>query len=208
MSTANPLCTGRAPTVTPRAPGSQPGYGPVPTATIDSQEITAFRPASLDPNAGWVAFAPIAGQTALAFDFRRNRERAAGLLARAREYQELAEEALRRRYMGPTVENAFAAAELAVKAEVYLMPLEVPRQHGARLTWWESWVELGNAPPRSSEILRRLYNERPASRYGDRPVSMTLEEVTEAVALVRELLDHTQERCRSEWDRHAEAREE
>jgi HEPN domain-containing protein len=175
------------------------GHGETVT-TADITEVTGVRPANLDPNAGWIAFARIAGQITLAFDFRYNRETAKGLLDRAAEYLDLVEVALERRNLGPAVENAFAAAELAVLAETHLLPTPPPRSHETRRDWLASWVEQGNAPEHSDEILSKLWDERGAARYGEGRLNMSGEEVDEAVAIVRGLIEHARERCRSGWD--------
>ncbi len=64
--------------------------------TVDNLEnIEAFEPVGVDPNAGWVAWLVLPdGRQYSQFDFVRNRARSLQLLKLARQYRDTAEEAL------------------------------------------------------------------------------------------------------------------
>ena len=161
-----------------------------PVTVADITDMDDLEPAELDPNAGWIALARIGDQLIVSFDFRRNRGTAAMLLERAREFSVAALASVDRGHLGPAIENSFAAAELAVKAEMYLMDDSPTTVHRRRVAWWEQWVGLGNAPPNLASILDRLYCERGAARYGDADITMSAEDVRLALANVTAIIDH------------------
>ena len=170
----------------------------------DLVDIRHLEPVGIDPNAGWLAFANIGGVITLAFDFCRNRQTASGLLTRAGEFLGSARHALDQGYLGPAVENGFAAAELAVKAQMYLIWDDPPRDHRRRLTWWKEWVELGNAPSNLGPLVGRLWSERPRSRYGDGELTMTPAQISDAINDVAQLVEHSGRRCSPAKERRAE----
>lgn len=161
----------------------------------DIAGVADLAPADLDPNAGWVALAKIGNEIVTAFDFRRNRQTAKQLVERANEFVDTALESLGRGHLGPAIENGFAAMELAVKAEMYLMYDTPTTVHSKRVTWWSEWVKLGNAPPETDAILGALYRERGASRYGDRPIEMSEADVRLALEHVQTVIQHARQGC-------------
>ena len=158
-------------------------------AAADISSVEGVRPANLDPNAGWIAFAKIGDEITIAFDGRRNRETSAVLVERASEFAAAAQESLTRGHLGPAIENGFAAAELAVKAQMFLIQDKPALDHPQRVAWRSQWENLGNAPPGTAHVLQQLYSERPASRYGDREISMRPDDVRSALEAVREIID-------------------
>jgi hypothetical protein len=86
------------------------------------------------------------------------------LVGRVREFSEAALASLDRGHLGPAIETDFAAAELTVKAEMYLMDDSPTTVHRRRVGWWEQWVGLGDARLNLAPILDRLYGERGAAR--------------------------------------------
>ncbi|HEY8082692.1 MAG TPA: HEPN domain-containing protein [Solirubrobacterales bacterium] len=160
----------------------------------DISSIEGLVPSDIDPNAAWVALAKIGEEIVVAFDFRRNRQTATSLLQRATEFVAAAESSLEREYLGPAIENGFAAAELTVKAEMFLIDDRPTQIHHERVTWWSEWEKLGNAPPGAAEVLQRLYVERGASRYGDGPISMSAEDVHIALDSVAAMIDLAKKR--------------
>jgi hypothetical protein len=99
----------------------QEGEGLTAADLVDIRDLQLD---GIDPNAGWIAFVNIGGVITLAFDFRRNRQTAWELITTG--------------YLGPAVENGFAAAELALKAQMYLILDSPMRAHHQRLRWWRS----------------------------------------------------------------------
>lgn len=156
----------------------------------DVQSVAGLQPVEVDPNAGWIAFAKIGNEVIIAFDFRRNRQTASLLVERAHEFVATARASLEKGHLGPAIENGFAAMELAVKAEMYLIDDSPTTVHRERVAFWTDWVKLGNAPTQSDSVLSRLYEERPGSRYGDRPITMTEEEVGGALDQVQSVIEH------------------
>lgn len=152
-------------------------------------------PVEIDPNAAWVVLARVGNELIGSFDFRRNLGTAAMLVDRAREFAEIARASLDRGYLGPAIENGFAAAELAVKGEMYLMQDSPSAVHSKRMMWWERWVALGNAPGKLAPLLDRLYAERGAGRYGDAAISMSCDDVQLALEHVAVIIDHAAARC-------------
>ena len=57
-----------------------------PVTLQDFDDLRDLQPAEIDPNAGWVCFARIGGRSYVAFDFRRNREKARRKLERVEEF--------------------------------------------------------------------------------------------------------------------------
>jgi HEPN domain-containing protein len=161
----------------------------------DFDRIEDLAPAEVDPNAGWIALAKLGDEVVIAFDFRRNRQTAMVLVERADEFEDSARTSLSKGHLGPAIESGFAAMELAVKAEIYLIEDSPSKVHQKRVTWWSRWVELGNAPGESDAILERLYREREASRYADRPISMSVEDVMTALRHVHAVIEHARLSC-------------
>lgn len=85
--------------------------------------------------------------------------------------------------------------ELAIKAEMYLIDDSPTTVHQKRVTWWDQWVALGNAPAGSESILKVLYEERAASRYGDRPIAMSEADVASALDAVHGVIEHALISC-------------
>jgi HEPN domain-containing protein len=110
------------------------------------------------------------------------------MLERADEFLTTAREALAKRHAGPAIDNALSAAELAVKAEVYLLGTPDKEGHHQRLDFWAKWVEQGNAPGHLAETFARLTDERGPARYADGPVGMDLGEIEVALAEVADML--------------------
>jgi HEPN domain-containing protein len=147
----------------------------------DISGIEGLRPANIDANAGWLALAKIGNEIIVDFDFRRNRQTAALLVSLAVEFAEAATSSFDRGHLGPAIENAFAAVELAVKAQMFLLQDNPTQAHLERVAWWSQWEKLGNAPSGAAQVLQQLYGERGASRYGDRPISMAPDDVRAAL---------------------------
>ncbi len=171
-----------------KAKGPIEAGDPVTLAQIET--IERVYPAELDPNSGWICFARVADTINIAFDFRRNRARALRLVELGHLYLTTAEEARDSSRWGPAIENGFAAAELAVKAEMHLIEDAPPRRHDRREQHWRQWANLGNVPEAHAETLGALGRARAAARYGDADIAMTPEQVHEHLKVVTEMLRH------------------
>lgn len=78
-----------------------------PVTAENVEHVSGLRPAKIEPDAGWIAFAFLPGGGGMvAFDFRYNRDRAVELLMRASEFIATAGEALAAGRLGPAVETA------------------------------------------------------------------------------------------------------
>lgn len=155
----------------------------------DISNVEGVVPANIDENAGWIALAKIGDQIIIGFDFRRNRRKAALLVSRAGEFAAVAQNALANGFLGPAIETAFAAAELAVKAQMFLMQDKPTHVHRERVTWWSGWEKLGNTPPGTAVVLQQLYRERGSARYGDRPISLAEDEIRTALEVVATIIE-------------------
>lgn len=121
----------------------------------------------MDPNAGWVAWLLLPdGRQFAQFDFIRNRGRSLQLLKLAEDYLATTESALRANRVGPALENAMAAAELAVTAQTYSFSTDEPHTrgrrntHSARQHWTKVQVGLGNTTADAHDTLVKLHHLR------------------------------------------------
>lgn len=106
---------------------------PVTLETLGAVE--GIEPIGVDPNAGWAAWLVLPdGRQIMQFDFIRNRGHSLRLLALARDYLATAHDAAGSGRIGPTIENAMAAAELAVTAQTYSFSTHPVEEGGGRHT--------------------------------------------------------------------------
>lgn len=147
---------------------------PGDVVTVDTVDMMAgLEPCDIDPNAGWAAYAVLPdGHQYASFDFRRNRERSLALLDLAREFIATAAAAIEAGNVRPALENAMAAAELAITAQTHSMEAGVPgaegkrNSHGNRLHWTRHNVEHGNTTLDAHTALVELNQARRWARYG------------------------------------------
>ena len=168
----------------------------------DVSIIATLEPADASPDADWAAVAFIPGHGwFIAFDLRRHRGRGDDLLGLGDQYAEAADAALAEQLLGPAVENAHAAAELAVTALMYLAddnPLgKVGAQHRFRQGWVADWATLGNAPAEFSATVAALASERSRARHRDGPVLLSPSDVAVLLRSVRGMLAHARARVAS-----------
>ena len=140
--------------------------------TLENLEhLASLEPVDIDPDAGWALYAVLPdGSGVVAFDYRVNRGRADGLLARASQFYETACEAVSADRPAVAVECLYAAAELSVTAMMGLGGEGGERRrssHGHRLSWLNYFTRLGNAPRDFHDVLKLLARWRPAARYLD-----------------------------------------
>lgn len=171
-----------------------------PVMAENVEHVSGLRPASIPPSAGWIAFAIVPGSgITVAFDFRYNRDRAAALLVRATEFLETGREALTAGRIGPAIEAALAAGELAVTAMASLQNVvhRGRNSHGARQAWLNSYTRVGNGTPDWFRAMRRLLEARPSARYGDPKGGAlpTAIELAEFLNHVDSLVDHASRRA-------------
>ncbi|UYM06334.1 HEPN domain-containing protein [Solicola gregarius] len=175
----------------------QPGDA-VEVANVE--DVEALEPVGVDPNAGWVVWVVLPdGREYAQFDFTRNRGRSLKMLRLADDYLTTAQRALEAGYIGPSVENALAAAELAITAQTYSLATEEPpmggrrNSHSARQHWTKVQVGLGNTTPDAHETLIVLNGLRGASRYGEGDIP-SAERAASLVATVRSMVEDAETR--------------
>lgn len=162
-----------------------------PVTFADFDEINAIRPYEVGPDSGWVCFARIGDIQVVGFDFRRNRARAGKLLNLAQQYAATARDAQTGQRVGPAMENAFAAAELAVVAEMLVFIADdVPKDHEERRRWWSEWTGLGNAPSEHGRTLSYLAARRHEARYGEGSVRTREQHLERLLTNVEEMIEH------------------
>jgi HEPN domain-containing protein len=167
----------------------------------DISEITNLWPAQDPGNHGWVALNRLPnGEVVLAFDFRRNKEKARNLVGLAEQFFASATEAVEKDRVPVAIDAIHTTAELAVTALMYLT-MEQPGSkgrrsglHAARTNWLDTYSKLGNLPEDHSYALRRLSNLRPSARYGNPPLQLKEGELLKLVQSVKELLDVARDR--------------
>lgn len=152
----------------------------------DVAEIEGIKPANIDPNSGWIAYAVLRGQGFIHFDLRYNKERASQALKLASEYLTAAEACLKSSPR-PAVDNLYSAAELSVQAQMFGTN-STTKQHWKRAKWLDEWAKLKNVPANHPTVLDQLHKERAAARYGDGELSMTPEELLSMISDVREMI--------------------
>ncbi|MDQ3641405.1 MAG: HEPN domain-containing protein [Actinomycetota bacterium] len=140
--------------------------------TADFDQVKDIRPVDIDPDSGWVCFVRLGEEIYISFDFRQNRQQAARRLDRGEEFAAAARAALEAGRTAVAVDAAFAAAELAVIAQMLVFGPDErskrrpPRPHDERSTWFKGWTTLGNAPSEQGVALADLARHRNAARYG------------------------------------------
>ncbi|KQQ88834.1 SAF domain-containing protein [Arthrobacter sp. Leaf137] len=158
----------------------------------DVAAIEGIKPANIDPNSGWIAYAVLGGTGFIEFDFRYNKERASQVLTLATEYLTAAETCLKS-LPRPAIDNLYSAAELSVQAQMYGTNSST-KQHWKRAKWLDSWAKLKNAPAGHPTILHQLHKERASARYGDGQPSLTPEQLSVVVSQVREMISFAAQR--------------
>jgi hypothetical protein len=132
----------------------------------DLEAIESLVPHDIDPNAGWIGFVRFKNVYTLAFDFRQRKGKAQKMVDLAEEFLAAARLAVANDLKAPMVDLLFSAAELAAVAQMTVLPAKPPKAHDRRKEWFESWVELGNAPSDHGKALADLAQARPPARYG------------------------------------------
>jgi uncharacterized protein (UPF0332 family) len=166
----------------------------IPNEDADFETAVLERPADIHEDAGWVGYATIGTSTHVRFDFRHFRGRTEELLILASQYLELAQGAVAKQFLGPAVENAYAAGELAVRALMMTHGRNLT-SHKSRGDAFRAWATIGNSPMAHSLALDRLGSARGASRYGDAPLGVHAEEVSELLSAVEGMV-HSARRAR------------
>lgn len=161
----------------------------------DLEDVEDLTPHNVDPNAGWIVFAMVGTTSIVSFDFRRNLAAAAELLLLADQYLDVARDALSKASVGPALENAYAAAELAVRAQMLTIDDNPPAAHRPRQEWWEQWVAHGNSPAEHGPILSTLAAARPAGRYGEGLLTLPADQAAGMVDHVADMVATARGRC-------------
>ena len=155
-------------------------------------------PDNEEVNSGHVTAVCFRGLWAIAFDFRRNLDRVRRRLDLAEKYFNAAMLSAGKGLTEPALESLWAAAELAVVAELGTLHEDVllPARgaHRRRQKNFSGWVRLGNAPSGADQVLASLAAGRRVHRYGEQSSPPIPEEVEAAFSKVRELIDHARSR--------------
>lgn len=126
-----------------------------PITRADFSAVEGLRPAGIDPNAGWIGFVSLGAEIFVGFDFRRNRARAGAFLARAAEFRSAAAWSLGQGHLGPCLESAYAAAELAVTAHLMVFAETRPAITAPARSGGSSGQVWGMRPPSTQARSRR-----------------------------------------------------
>lgn len=159
----------------------------VRSGDIDDISIT---PLEIRSNSGWMALAVLSdGRNIIAFDFRRNRERASKKIERAAEYLDEVDIAIGAARLAPAVDMLQAAYELAIqslKGELW----DVARgSHKTKATWIARWARDGNAPLIHKGLMGKLMKLRQDARYAEKELTVTSEELLEMRNVVRKFAE-------------------
>jgi HEPN domain-containing protein len=160
----------------------------------DFDELRGLTPAEIDPDAGWVCFARLAGNIYVAFDFRRNREKARRMLDRADEFLAAAKTASDAGQVAVAVDCGYAAAELAVTSQMLQVDDAPPRDHHARRRWFADWTRYGNVPSQQSRAFAYLAARRGAARYADGSLKLRPAQLRRTLDVVGEAIQHARAR--------------
>lgn len=164
--------------------------------TNDYSNVPWMQPAALPLNVGWILYVVLGTDPYITFDLRSNRQQCSMMAARAVEFLTTAEEAFASGRLAPAVDTALSAAELVVKAQIYLFGTPNREGHAQRLTFWAEWVRLGNAPQYLANTFRRLTHERGSARYADGPLSMDADAISLALTEVRDMTEYIRDQIR------------
>lgn len=174
-----------------------------PVTPENLNNVEEFEPLAVDPNAGWAMWMILPdGRQYARFDLLRNRARSLRLIALARGYIATAQAALQAEHLGPALENAMAAAELAVTAHSYVFTTDTPtsggrrNSHSSRQRWTKVQVGLGNTTPDAHQTLVALGQVRPAARYGEGELP-PVAQAANLVSAVEDLVEHSAARVGS-----------
>jgi hypothetical protein len=162
----------------------------------DIEHLTDLRPASIEPNSGWVVFARLGIREAIVFDFRYNRDRASHILTRAREFLSIAKTASE---TSPSVavDLAFSGAELAVQSE--MMSLQSHRNnHQERAKWLAGWARNDNAPREHADLLWYLADLRGSARYGEGELRLRPARLPHVIRTVEEMIGSAAQRIETD----------
>lgn len=123
------------------------------------------------------------------FNFLRGRAKAKDRLVNAGHFLEAAKESAEKGHAGPAVENLFAAAELASKAELILSqsPARDAKTHGAVSSAINAYSRTGNIDRAFVSLFNQLGQQRPNARYGDsqsRPAAPSAEDLDLVAAVI------------------------
>jgi HEPN domain-containing protein len=151
--------------------------------------VNSIHPAREPRDHGWIPWAMIGDHIWVAFDLRRSRDTARGRVKRAEDFIETASEAAREGRLAVAIETGWAAAELVVMAEITMLGISGPRDHGAREQWWRDFTALGNGADAEADTFTWLRQQRSAARYGDARLKWSLETVTDHLGVVRGMVD-------------------
>lgn len=142
---------------------------------------------AVHPDSGWACYFQVEGARILRFDFRRNREKAQGLLTKAESFLRLGKSA-GKDSLDAAIDLLHSAAELSVQA-MMLLQSDVDPNHGRRREWLRRWAELENSPSSHAQVLDNLAALRKPARYGPDTPPLKPGRLERIVATVQEMID-------------------
>jgi uncharacterized protein (UPF0332 family) len=178
-------------------PGIQKGLGDL----VTEDELEGLEGLVLmedeDPDCGHATLLRLNDRWVLAFDFVYNKGLARKHLEAASQFVEAAEFSLERESWSAFVDNLFSAAELSAKATLLALMSDArfreKATHKAVHSRYNRFVHLGNADLMYAEVFNRLSELRYPARYVQRDFSVSEEEASSLLHIVRRMLDETRQ---------------
>lgn len=134
----------------------------------DIDDVAKIELTDDDKNCAHITLLSFKNELVIWFDARYNKNRSKEHIDASKEFYESAKDNLEKSRLRPFFECAFASAELSAKATLLLLPdksIRYGKNHKDRISRFENWTELGNAPKEHSNVLTRLSSLRPSARY-------------------------------------------
>jgi hypothetical protein len=151
-----------------------------------------------DPDAAHLTSVQLGDKWVTSFDFTYNRQRAEQHAAASKEFLSLGRIAIQNLQLRPACELLFCAMELAVRAELILMPRDETKSHKEWAKRFTEWTKLGNAPSDGAVLLAKLIALRPRARYLEKPLTIGAAELVSYADGVEEQVVHVEDRLH--WD--------
>lgn len=146
----------------------------------------------VDENAGYVFMMHLIDNSwASAFDFRRGKQDARGLLLKAVQFHRSAEHGLAQvpALAAAAADQLFSAAELAAHAYLATGSGNTSRNHKGVHSDFNINAKLGNVPSEHTKAYNKLFRARPDARYDPHAVPLTVSELVELLDTVAEMIE-------------------
>ncbi|CAN5294208.1 hypothetical protein BH09ACT10_BH09ACT10_26160 [soil metagenome] len=167
----------------------------------DIEELEDLSPVESHPDAGWVAFLATPTGGMIAFDLDPDPRQATALQELATQYRDVAYASLASGFIGPGLENADAAAGLAITAMAYASFDQQQGQnqfpYGRHEEWVTRFTGLGNASRDFYDAVAQLARLQHSSRYAHPAIDRSINEARALVDEVSKFVDYAGERVRA-----------